>query len=74
MRDDERADGGQFRERVRPGLGGEGTGEVVQHVVASMVADRHEERGEEDCAAGALPETGAQALGRAHKDVVSAAL
>ncbi len=73
MRDDERADGGQFCERVRPGLGGEGSGEVVEHVVARVVAERHEERGEEDRALAALPEKGAQAVRRADKDVGAAA-
>lgn len=73
MRDDERADGGQFCERVRPGLGGEGSGEVVEHVMARVVAERHEERGEEDRTARALVEAGAQALGRAREDVAAAA-
>ena len=74
MRDDERADGGQLRERVRPGPGSEVPGKIVQHVVASMVAERHKERGEEGRAVGALVEASAQALGRVHEDVVSAAL
>lgn len=73
MRDDERADGGQFCERVRPGLGGEGSGEVVEHVVARVVAERHEERGEDDRTAGARAQAGTQAVGRADKDVGAAA-
>lgn len=73
MRDDERADGGQFRERVRPGLGGEVPGETLEHVVTRVVTERHEERGKEDRALAALPEKGAQAVGRADKDVGAAA-
>lgn len=74
MRDDERADGGQFRERVRPGLGGEVPGETLEHVVTRVVTERHEERGKEDRALAALPEKGAQTVGRSHKDVTAATL
>ena len=74
MVDDEGADRGQLGEGVRPGLGGEVPGEALEHVVTRVVTERHEERGKENRALAALPEKGAQTVGRAHKDVTAATL
>ena len=73
MVDDEGANGGQLREGVRPGLRGEALGELFEHVVARVVAERHQKRGKKNRASGALVEAGAQEVGRTNKDVSAAA-
>ena len=74
MFDDKGADGRQLGEGVRPGrdgaaVGGKAGGKVFEHVVARVVAERHQERAEQNGALGALTETGGQEVGRGDKDV-----
>lgn len=74
MVDHEGTDGRQLGEGVRPGPGGEGSSEVVKHVVAGMVAERHEERAEKHVALAAPRQPRAKALRSANEHVVPAAL
>ena len=71
MVDDEGADGGELGEGVRPGLGGETLGELLQHVMTSMVTERHEEWGEEGLAPKAVAQARGEAARRVHEDVVA---
>ena len=78
MIDDEGADGGQLGEGVRPGrdgeaVGGQAGGEVFEHVVARVVAERHQKRAEKHGALGMRAKTRAQEVGRGDKDVGAAA-
>ena len=78
MVDDEGADGGQLGKGVRPGrdveaAGGQTGGEVIEHVVARVMAERHQERSEKNGAFGALAEARSQEVGGGGEDVGAAA-
>lgn len=73
MVDDEGTDGGELGEGVRPSLGREALGELFQHVMASVVAERHEERSEEGLALGAATQARGEAARRVYEGVVATA-
>lgn len=73
MIDDEGAHGRKLCEGVRPRLRGETRGEVSQYVTAGVMAERHEERGEQHVVPRAPAQAGGQPVGRAHERVLAAA-
>ena len=72
MVDDEGANRGQLGEGVRPGLRREGSGEVFEHVVAGVMAERHQERDDERLAVRVVGQTSGESVRRVHEDVAAA--
>ena len=72
MVDDEGANRGQLDEGVRPGLRREGSGEVFEHVVAGVMAERHQERDDERLAVRVVGQTSGESVRRVHEDVAAA--
>ncbi len=73
MGDHEAADGGQLGKGVRPDVREEATSKLAQHVVARVMAERHQERAKQNLVARTLRQAGRQTLRRVHEHVAAPA-